>query len=34
VWQRRRRAARECYEAEHTPEMAAERLLTFLEKTF
>ncbi len=34
AWQRRRRAARECYEAGHTPEMAAEQLLAFLEKTF
>ncbi len=33
-WARRRRAARESYEAEHTPEMAAEQLLAFLERTF
>jgi glycosyltransferase involved in cell wall biosynthesis len=34
AWQQRRRAARECYKAEHTPDMAAEQLLTFLGKTF
>ncbi|MCJ7754914.1 MAG: glycosyltransferase, partial [Thermoanaerobaculales bacterium] len=34
AWARRRRAAREIYEAEHTPELAADQLLTFLGKTF
>ncbi len=34
AWARRRKAAREAYEAGHTPERAAEQLLTFLEKTF
>lgn len=34
VWTRRRIAARETYEAKHTPEHAAEQLLAFLAKTF
>jgi glycosyltransferase involved in cell wall biosynthesis len=33
-WAQRRKAAREAYEAEHTPEMAADQLLTFLGETF
>ena len=33
-WAQRRKAAREAYEAEHTPENAADQLLTFLDQTF